>query len=168
MRSEQERLDRMDVSRFPECSLPEMNRREFLVNGTAALACTAVAAQSIALAQSAAKRSVEVETTCGRIRGLQTDGLATFKGIPYAGSVAGANRFKAAPPLQPWTGVRDALQVGAPSMQPGRGRNNEPPYAEDCLFLNIWTPAADGRKRPVMLYNHGGGFVTGSGAASYQ
>jgi para-nitrobenzyl esterase len=171
MRSEQERLERMDVSRFPECSLPEMNRREFLVNGTAALACTAVAAPRIALAQSAAKRSVEVETTCGRIRGLQTDGLATFKGIPYAGSVAGANRFKAAPPLQPWTGVRDALKGGAPSLQsplrPYFGISEGMP-AEDCLFLNVWTPAPDGQKRPVMFYSHGGGFTVGSGSAPYQ
>jgi len=91
----------------------------------------------------------------------------TFKGIPYAGSVSGANRFKTAPPLKPWTGVRDALALGAPAIQPGQ-RRNEPPQAEDCLFLNVWTPVADGRKRPVMFYSHGGGFTTGSGGAAYQ
>jgi len=99
-----------------------------------------------------------------------SNGPATFKGIPYAGSVSGANRFKAAPPLQPWTGVRDALLLGAPCSQPGRtpGRGNEPLPDENCLFLNIWTPASDGRKRPVMFYSHGGGFITGSGGAAYQ
>lgn len=111
---------------------------------------------------------VEVETSYGKVRGAQGDGLVRFRGIPYAGSVSGANRFKAAPPLKPWTGVRDALEFGPPSMQPGRGRANEPPFAEDCLFLNVWTPAADGRERPVMFYSHGGGFTTGSGAAAYQ
>jgi para-nitrobenzyl esterase len=111
---------------------------------------------------------VEVKTNYGRIRGARSEGLATFKGIPYAGSVSGANRFKAAPPLQPWTGVRDALQLGPQSPQPGRQRAADAPVPEDCLFLNIWTPAADGRKRPVMFYSHGGGFTTGSGGATYQ
>ncbi len=53
-------------------------------------------------------------------------------------------------------------------MQPNRNRPNEPPPDEDCLFLNVWTPAADGRKRPVMFYNHGGGFTIGSAGAAYQ
>jgi para-nitrobenzyl esterase len=62
--------------------------------------------------------------------------------------------------LQPWPGVRDALQFGAPAIQPSQP--NEPQSAEDCLFLNIWTPAADNQKRPVMFYSHGAGFVIGS------
>jgi hypothetical protein len=53
-------------------------------------------------------------------------------------------------------------------LQPGGQRRNEPPPDENCLFLNVWTPAADGRKRPVMFYSHGGGFVVGSGGAAYQ
>jgi para-nitrobenzyl esterase len=113
---------------------------------------------------------VVVGTAYGRLRGLREPDLLTFLGVPYGGSVAGANRFKAAPPLQPWAGVKDALQLGAPSPQPGKGYYgiNEPSPAEDCLFLNIWTPAADGRKRPVMVYSHGGGFFKGSGGAHYQ
>ncbi len=102
---------------------------------------------------------------------MKTDGLSTFKGIPYGGSVSGGNRFKAAPPLQPWTGVRDALKSGPPSIQsplrPSFGTSEGMP-AEDCLYLNVWTPAADDRKRPVMFYSHGGGFVIGSGGAPYQ
>jgi para-nitrobenzyl esterase len=113
---------------------------------------------------------VEVKTAYGRIRGLRQGNLVTFKGIPYAGSVSEANRFRAAPPLQPWTGVKDALRLGAPSWQPGKSYYgiNEPSPDENCLFLNIWSPAADGRKRPVMFYNHGGGFFKGSGGALYQ
>jgi para-nitrobenzyl esterase len=110
---------------------------------------------------------VDVKTAYGSLRGSQGDGLLTFKGIPYAGSVSGANHFKAALALKPWTGVRDALTLGAPAIQPGQ-RRNEPSPSDDCLFLNVWTPAADGRKRPVMFYSHGGGFTTGSGGASYQ
>jgi para-nitrobenzyl esterase len=83
------------------------------------------------------------------------------------GPVSGAGRFKAAPALKPWDGVRDALAFGAPSWQPGQ-RRNEPPQDENCLFLNIWTPAADNRKRPVMFYSHGGGFTGGSAASGYQ
>ena len=110
---------------------------------------------------------MEVKTAYGRLRGARTGNLTTFKGIPYGGPVSGANRFKAAPALKPWQGVRDALSFGAPSWQPGQ-RRNEPPQDEDCLFLNVWTPAADNRKRPVMFYSHGGGFTTGSAASSYQ
>ena len=137
-----------------------LTRREMII------ACTAMLPAGL-LAQSDKPDYVEVQTALGRLRGTRSPGLATFKGIPYAGSVSGAGRFKAAPPLQPWIGVRDALQVGAPSLQPGQ-RRNEPPQDENCLFLNIWTPAADGRKRPVMFYSHGGGFTTGSAASGYQ
>ena len=150
-----------------------LTRRSFLAGGSAALVGTFVVrdgrGQTAPSSFSTSTPSyVEAETAYGRVRGAQGDGLVRFKGIPYAGSVSGANRFKAAPPLQPWTGVRNALQFGAPSMQLGRSRANEPAYAEDCLFLNVWTPTADGRKRPVMFYSHGGGFTTGSGGAAYQ
>ena len=80
-------------------------------------------------------RSVEAKTVYGRVRGVQGEGLVTFKGIPYAGSVAGANRFKAAPELKPWIGIRDALTLGAPAIQPGQ-RRNEPAQAEDCLRID--------------------------------
>jgi para-nitrobenzyl esterase len=123
----------------------------------------------VALAQDAGTGFVEVKTTGGRVRGVRAAGLSTFKGVPYAGSVAAAHRFKAAPELRPWTGVRDALQLAAPAPQPGRPASaREPAPAEDCLFLNVWTPAADRRRRPVMFYSHGGGFTTGSGGSAYQ
>lgn len=109
---------------------------------------------------------VEAEITHGKIRGVRNEGVNIFKGIPYAGSVSGERRFQRPGPLKPWTGVREALQFGPPAIQPPR--RNEPEPNEDCLFLNIWTPANDNARRPVMFYNHGGGFVIGSGAAPGQ
>lgn len=134
-----------------------------------ALACAVGMSHRRAYAETGER--VEAQTTYGRIRGLKTNGLSTFKGVPYGGSVSGANRFKAAARLQPWTGVRDALRSGPPSLQPDMRPSfgtSEGMPAEDCLYLNVWTPAADGRKRPVMFYSHGGGFTTGSGGAPYQ
>jgi para-nitrobenzyl esterase len=110
--------------------------------------------------------TIEVEISHGAIRGIQEEGVNIFKGIPYAGRVSGDRRFLRPAELEPWSGVRDALQLGAPAIQPSR--QNEPEPAEDCLFLNIWTPANDQQKRPVMFYNHGGGFVIGSGGTRYQ
>ena len=114
---------------------------------------------------------VELEIDSGRIRGGHSRGALAFKGIPYAGSVSGTNRFKAAPAVTSWSGVRDATMLGAPAMQgPGTTYGeHEPPYSEDCLVLNVWTAAVkDGGKRPVMFYCHGGGFTTGSGGQNIQ
>jgi para-nitrobenzyl esterase len=110
--------------------------------------------------------TIEVETTHGTLRGTREKGVNIFKGIPYAGSVSGDRRFLRPAELKPWIGVRDALQLGAPAIQPAR--RDEPEPAEDCLFLNVWTPANDNQKRPVMFYNHGGGFVVGSGGSVMQ
>jgi len=126
-----------------------------------------VGVSKVAWAQSAKTETVEVKTAYGRLRGMRTGDLVTFKGIPYAGPVAGANRFKAPPPLEPWTGLRDAFTPGPPSFQPNK-RVGEPDASENCLVLNIWTPAADDRRRPVMFYNHGGGFVIGSASSKNQ
>ncbi|MGH8201833.1 MAG: carboxylesterase/lipase family protein [Steroidobacteraceae bacterium] len=113
---------------------------------------------------------IEVETDSGRIRGGHSRGALAFKGIPYAGAVSGRNRFKAAPKVTPWTGVRDATRLGPPAMQgPGTTYGErEPAYSENCLVLNVWTPAVRTGKRPVMFYCHGGGFTTGSGGQNIQ
>jgi para-nitrobenzyl esterase len=114
---------------------------------------------------------IEVEVKSGRIRGGHSRGALAFKGIPYAGPVSGMNRFKEAPEVTPWSGVRDATRLGPPAMQgPGTTYGeHEPAYSEDCLVLNVWTPAVnDGGKRPVMFYCHGGGFTTGSGGQNIQ
>ncbi|MBN2173053.1 MAG: carboxylesterase/lipase family protein, partial [Bacteroidales bacterium] len=111
-----------------------------------------------------------IETAFGKLRGYRENGVSIFKGIPYAGSVSGKNRFQKAGPVEPWPGIRDALRLGNPSIQPPNQTYgiNEPDPAEDCLVLNIWTPANDNKKRPVMVYNHGGGFRTGSGGSNSQ
>jgi para-nitrobenzyl esterase len=145
-----------------------VNRRTLLIHGPLAVA-GAAAFGGRTLPQIVDLAGVEVKTTGGRIRGTRTATLSTFRGVPYAGSVAGPNRFKAAPPVRPWTGVREAVQLAAPAPQPGRAASaREPAPAEECLFLNVWTPAADRRRRPVMFYSHGGGFTTGSGGSAYQ
>ena len=109
---------------------------------------------------------IEVEISHGKVRGARHGGVNIFKSIPYAVRVSGERRFRRPADLQPWAGVRDALSLGAPAIQPPR--RNEPDPDEDCLFLNIWTPANDNQKRPVMFYSHGGGFVIGSGGTAGQ
>ena len=151
-----------------------LDRRKFLTDGSMALAATAgssvVGASRFTWAGSATTEIVEVEIAYGRLRGKRNGDLITFKGIPYAGPVSGENRFKAPTPLVPWTGTRDALSPGPPSFQPTRPSfgSEEPFPSENCLVLNIWTPAVDHRRRPVMFYNHGGGFTIGSGSTWYQ
>ncbi|OHD04848.1 MAG: hypothetical protein A2095_02890 [Sphingomonadales bacterium GWF1_63_6] len=111
-----------------------------------------------------------VETTAGRVSGVRERGCDIFRGVPYAGSVSGKHRFRAPVAPVPWAGIRDATRPGAPSIQVA-GQTfgiGEPSPAEDCLTLTIWTPAADGRRRPVMVYSHGGGFTTGSAASVLQ
>src|ERR1700744_2111996 len=146
----------------------KMDRRRVLKAGAAAIAAPCLwlparAAESPWYTETVAP-FVEVETASGRIRGGHSRGALSFKAIPYAGDVSGKNRFKRAPKVAPWAGVRDATRLGPPAMQgPGTTYGeHEPAYSENCLVLNVWTPAADQGKRPVMFYCHGGGFETGS------
>src|SRR5437667_1337310 len=160
------------MSTYP--NLRFLNRRMFLVQGSAALAGLAsgsvMSTGRSGWGRSSNTKTVEAKTAYGRLRGKRTGDLVTFKGVPYAGSVSGVNRFKAPPPLAPWTGVREAFTSGPPAVQPKRPSFgvDEPFPSEDCLVLNIWTPAVDQRRRPVLFYNHGGGFVIGSGSTWYQ
>jgi para-nitrobenzyl esterase len=107
------------------------------------------------------------QTTAGRIRGLVDQGILVFKGVPYGGDTA-LRRFQAPVPPDPWDGVRDCFAFGPMAPQPAgravRGPENAaPPESEDCLRLNLWTPAQrDGGKRPVLVYFHGGAYNTGS------
>lgn len=142
-----------------------IHRRNFLAQLTFATAAISMPQYAFSF-NGKADEFVDVEITHGKVRGLRKEGVNLFKGIPYGGRISGDRRFRRPAPLQPWTGVRDALQFGAPAIQPPR--RNEPDPSEDCLFLNVWTPANDNRKRPVMFYSHGGGFVIGSGASASQ
>jgi para-nitrobenzyl esterase len=112
------------------------------------------------------------ETSRGRVRGAVVDGIRTFRGIPYGAATDGANRFREAKPAVAWTGIRDTLAYGPMCPQETLPRPSyaaswsvEQHMSEDCLVLNIWTPALrDHHKRPVMVWLHNG-FSTGSGGS---
>jgi len=145
-------------------------RRVFITN-TLKLTGGIMLAQAItALAQA----SPIVETTSGKVRGTTREGIHSFKGIPYGANAGGKNRWLPPQSVQAWTGVRDALDYGP------RAPQNERPatephlawirdtraYSEDCLVINVFTPSVnDNRKRPVLVYIHGGGFVSGASSA---
>ena len=160
-----------------------MNRRQFvhhasLLFGSAAVAPLAIAAETNSHAEPIA------QTAAGKVRGLIDAGVYVFKGIPYGASTAGENRFM--PPRRPdsWSGIRECLDWGpiCPQVAGGAlgggamGREfgllfgvgpAKLASSEDCLALNVFTPGLrDGRKRPVMVWIHGGGFAIGASAGA--
>jgi para-nitrobenzyl esterase len=115
------------------------------------------------------------EIASGKIRGRSIDGVNAFKGVPYGAPTGGRNRFMPPRKPAPWAGVRDALDWAGhapqhpsslkqrPELADLSGPRDTVPESEDCLTLNLWTRGlADGAKRPVMVWYHGGAFAFGS------
>jgi para-nitrobenzyl esterase len=103
----------------------------------------------------------EVATAEGRVSGASEEGAEVFKGVPFAAPPVGDLRWRPPQPVAPWQGVRAATRFGHDCMRPAADPAFEP--SEDCLYLNVWRPAgAPARKRPVIVWIHGGAFVSGS------
>ncbi|MET8981187.1 carboxylesterase family protein [Streptomyces sp. NPDC004539] len=109
----------------------------------------------------------EAVTSAGTVRGRREDGLAVFRGIPYAQPPVGEARFAAPRPVAPWTGSRDAFTFGPPPPQEPLGPEptppGPPPSGDDWLTVNVWTPdPAPAARRPVMVWIYGGAYKLGS------
>jgi len=130
---------------------------------TISVACASLLAFSLVI--NAAPDTVKTEG--GAVSGTTTAGVRVFKGIPYAAPPVGDLRWRPPQALEPWSGVRDGSQYGAECPQtqyPNGSVYTRPmrPLSEDCLFLNIWTTAKAGDKRPVFVWIHGGALTRGS------
>lgn len=109
-------------------------------------------------------------TTYGQLEGADGDGVVWFRGIPFARPPVGELRFRPPQPPEPWAGVRQADRYGLtapqnPSPMDQMMGLDPQPAGEDCLYLNVVTPAVDGGARPVMVWIHGGGFIMGAGSS---
>src|SRR5690606_21116335 len=101
----------------------------------------------------------------GELRGVTTDGVDSYKGIPYAAPPVGPLRWRPPQPPAAWEGVRASDRWGAECMQQPVSfdmAQSSQPVSEDCLTLNVWAPVSKDRRLPVMVWIHGGAFVNGS------
>lgn len=102
----------------------------------------------------------EARVSGGRVMGTINNGVASFKGIPFAASPIGQLRWKPPQPVIPWDGIRRSDSFGPPCAQKS---GNEIQGSEDCLFLNVWSGATNpAERRPVMIWIHGGAFNWGA------
>jgi len=107
-----------------------------------------------------ASQTPVVKTTRGYIKGISENGIAVFKSIPYAQPPTGILRYQPPRPHQPWADTLPAVQFSAAALQPAGAKVNG---SEDCLYLNLYTPKIDHRKRAVVIWVHGGSMTGGSG-----
>jgi para-nitrobenzyl esterase len=148
-----------------------VDRRKFL--GMGAMASGILLASKLRIASPVAAQGAPeeiVETSAGKIRGLSHNGVLAFKGVRYGAPTGGSSRFLPPGKPEPWVGVRDAFELGfrcpqSPSslIPEVAAVDRKEPASEDCLVLNIWTAGAGpARKRPVMVWLHGGGYSAAS------
>ena len=137
--------------------------KHIILTAAVALAATMLTHDSL-MAQS----NTIVTTAYGQLEGTVESGITVFKGVPFAAPPVGDNRWRAPQPLQPWHGVRSAKVFGDDPMQLpifGDMGFEAERKSEDCLYLNIWTPAKTmAEKLPVVIYFNGGGLLAGSGS----
>jgi para-nitrobenzyl esterase len=165
--------------------MSRIDRRQLIQGAAAALGAGAVVARGAESGVPAVEASSKtiVETESGKVKGYINRGVWVFRGIPYAEPTSGPNRFLPPVKTKPWPGVRSCLTYGpgCPSgINIGENGNNSTrgdednfllyrtggwQRGEDCLRLNVWSPGPNtrSRKRPVMVFMHGGGYVGGSG-----
>jgi para-nitrobenzyl esterase len=147
-----------------------LDRRRFLVQSGVAGAASLLPRR---YAWAVGASEPVVDTTSGKLRGAAVDGIYTFKGIPYGGPTAGANRFMPPQKPAPWGGVREAVGWAGhapqaffgkrrPEVSHLSGTPDTVPVSEDCLTLNLWSPGLNAGRRPVMVWFHGGAFSYGS------
>ena len=128
---------------------------------------------TVLAATPAAAQITEVAVTGGRVAGTVANGITSFKGIPFAAPPLGELRWKAPQPVKPWTGVKQATAYASSCMQDAtfvKLFGAAPGLSEDCLYLNVWTPAKSAADAlPVMVWIYGGGFVGGmTGIPAYD
>lgn len=111
-------------------------------------------------------------TAAGSVAGAVENGCIVFRGLPYAAPPVGPLRFRPAKPPAPWTGTR-ACNVDGPIAPQNASDlahymgDFEREQGEDCLTLTVWTPGLDDRRRPVLLWFHGGAYVSGAGSLAW-
>lgn len=115
---------------------------------------------------------VVAHAALGGLRGMWRNGVATFRGVPFAEAPVGERRFASAELVRPWNGLRDATEHGPiapqlPSRLSVAMGEFQRPQSEDCLTLTIVTPAPDAKSRPVLVWFHGGAWITGAGSLDW-
>jgi para-nitrobenzyl esterase len=142
-----------------------------IVNSIAGRALALVLVASIcavlAVAAAGCGASTVASTDLGKVQGQATaNGTLAFLGIPYAAPPVGNLRFMPPRPASPWSGTRKAYSPGKSEAQPpdAISGTSVAQQSEDCLTLNVWSPALDNSRRPVMVWIHGGGFTNGTGS----